>query len=113
MLRWNAKLTKDWAARLPAPATTRSHRRRSVSTSPTLRELFTPFYRMRTLVRWSVWGLSFFVTQALSAWLPTIYRQELHLAVQQSLEFTLATRRHMTILSAIAVALAIDYPAVP
>lgn len=79
-----------------------------VGVHTTLRELFTPFYRMRTLVVWSIWGLSFFVTQALNAWLPTIYRQELHLSVQQSLEFTLATHC-MTILSAIAVALAIDY----
>jgi putative MFS transporter len=73
-----------------------------------LRELFTPFYRMRTLVVWSVWGLSFFVTQALNSWLPTIYRQELHLSVQQALEFTLATHC-ITIVSTIAVALAIDH----
>jgi MFS transporter, putative metabolite:H+ symporter len=72
-----------------------------------LRELFTPFYRLRTLVVWSIWGLNFFVTQALNSWLPTIYRQELHLSVQQSLEFTLATHC-ISICSAIAVALAID-----
>ena len=73
-----------------------------------LRELFTPFYRMRTLVVWSIWGLSFFVTQALNTWLPTIYRRELHLTVQHSLEFTLATHC-ISIGSAIAVALAIDH----
>jgi len=73
-----------------------------------LRELFTDYYRMRTLVVWSIWGLSFFVTQALNTWLPTIYRQELHLSVQQSLEFTLATHC-VSITSAIAVALAIDH----
>jgi putative MFS transporter len=73
-----------------------------------LRELFTPYYRMRTLVLWSIWGLSFFVTQALNSWLPTIYRQELHLSVQQALEFTLATHC-ISITSAIAVALAIDH----
>jgi putative MFS transporter len=73
-----------------------------------LLELFTPFYRMRTFVVWSIWGLSFFVTQALNSWLPTIYRQELHLSVQQALEFTLATHC-ISICSAIAVALAIDH----
>ncbi|HEV8015881.1 MAG TPA: MFS transporter [Stellaceae bacterium] len=73
-----------------------------------LRELFTPFYRMRTLVVWSIWGLSFFVTQALNTWLPTIYRQELHLSVQQALEFTLATHC-ISICSALVVALAIDH----
>lgn len=71
-------------------------------------ELFTPFYRMRTLVVWSIWGCNFFVTQALNSWLPTIYRQELHLSVQQSLEFTLATHT-LSIGSAIIVALAIDH----
>lgn len=73
-----------------------------------LRELFTPFYRMRTFVVWSIWGCNFFVTQALNSWLPTIYRQELHLTVQQSLNFTLATHC-LSIGSAIAVALAIDH----
>ncbi|HEX3970360.1 MAG TPA: MFS transporter [Stellaceae bacterium] len=73
-----------------------------------LRELFTDYYRMRTFVVWSIWGLSFFVTQALNSWLPTIYRQQLHLSVQQSLEFTLATHC-ISIVSAIAVALAIDH----
>jgi putative MFS transporter len=73
-----------------------------------LRELFSSYYRMRTFVVWSIWGLSFFVTQALNSWLPTIYRQELHLSVQQSLEFTLATHC-ISICSAIAVALAIDH----
>ena len=59
------------------------------------------------MVVWSVWGFSFFVTQALNAWLPTIYRQELHLSVQQSLELTLAGHC-FTIISAITVALLID-----
>jgi putative MFS transporter len=79
-----------------------------VRKSTDLRELFTPYYRTRTFVLWSIWGLSFFVTQALNSWLPTIYRQELHLSVQQALEFTLATHC-ISITSAIAVALAIDH----
>jgi putative MFS transporter len=79
-----------------------------VRKSTDLRELFTPFYRMRTLVVWSIWGGNFFVTQALNSWLPTIYRQELHLTVQQALNFTLATHC-ISICSAIAVALAIDH----
>jgi MFS transporter, putative metabolite:H+ symporter len=72
-----------------------------------LRELFSEAYRTRTLVVWSVWGFSFFVTQAMNAWLPTIYRQELHLTVQHSLELTLLGHC-FTIASAIAVALLID-----
>jgi MFS transporter, putative metabolite:H+ symporter len=90
---------------LPAPDT-------SIASPPigrrtNLLELFTPFYWVRTLVVWSVWGFSFFVTQALNSWLPTIYRQELHLSVQQSLYFTLATHA-LSVFAAIAVALMVD-----
>jgi putative MFS transporter len=70
-------------------------------------ELFSSSYRTRTLVVWSVWGFSFFVTQALNSWLPTIYRQELHLSIEQALLFTLATHT-LSIFAAIAVALLID-----
>ena len=57
-----------------------------------LKELFNPLYRTRTLVIWSVWGFSFFVTQALVTWMPTLYRQQLHLSLQQSLQFSLGTQ---------------------
>ena len=63
---------------------------------------------MRTFFIWSIWGLSIFDNQPLNSWLPNIYRQELHLSVQQALEFTLATHC-ISITSAIAVALAIDH----
>jgi putative MFS transporter len=72
-----------------------------------LRELFNPFYRTRTLVIWSVWGFSFFVTQALVTWMPTLYRQQLHLTVQQSLQFSLASQA-FGFLAGITVALLID-----
>lgn len=72
-----------------------------------LAEFFTPTYHMRTWVIWSIWGFNFFVTQALNAWLPTIYRQELHLSLQQTLYFTFATQT-LSIGSAIVVALLID-----
>jgi putative MFS transporter len=72
-----------------------------------LRELFSPFYLVRTLVIWSIWGCNFFVTQAMNGWLPTIYRQQLHLSVQQAQEFTFATQ-FIAFASAIIVALAID-----
>ncbi|HEV8015769.1 MAG TPA: MFS transporter [Stellaceae bacterium] len=72
-----------------------------------LRELFDPYYRMRTLVIWSIWGFSFFVTQALVTWMPTLYRQQLHLSVQQSLQFSLASQA-FGFLAGITVALLID-----
>ncbi len=85
------------ASTVPMPASRRTD----------LRELFNPTYRVRTLVVWSIWGCNFFVTQAINSWLPTIYRQQLHLTVQHSLELTLATHA-LSIFSAIAVALLID-----
>ncbi len=97
---------KKRGAALPRPDV--SHVPLPPSRRTNLFELFTPFYRMRTAVIWSIWGLSFFVTQAMNAWLPTIYRQELHMTVQQSLELTLATHA-FSIFSAIAVALLIDW----
>ena len=72
-----------------------------------LLELFNSFYLVRTLVVWSIWGGNFFVTQAMNGWLPTIYRQELHLTVQQAQEFTFATQT-IAFFSAILVAIAID-----
>ncbi len=70
-------------------------------------ELFSATYLTRTLVIWSIWGCNFFVTQALNGWLPTIYRQQLHLTVQQAQEFTFATQ-FISFFAAIVVALMID-----
>ena len=70
-------------------------------------EPFNSFYLVRTLVVWSIWGGNFFVTQAMNGWLPTIYRQQLHLSVQQAQEFTFATQT-VAFFSAILVAVAID-----
>jgi MFS transporter, putative metabolite:H+ symporter len=72
-----------------------------------LRELFAPLYRRRTGVVWTLWFCQFFTTQAMNGWLPTIYRTQLHLSVQQSLEY--AFLNHVLgILSAVGVALLID-----
>jgi MFS transporter, putative metabolite:H+ symporter len=77
-----AALPPPDVSQMPLPPTRRMN----------LRELFNPLYRTRTLVIWSIWGFSFFVTQALVTWMPTLYRQQLHLSLQQSLQFSLGTQ---------------------
>jgi len=72
-----------------------------------LRELFNPFYRTRTLVIWSIWGFSFFVSQALVSWMPTLYRQQLHLSLDQTFRFSLTTQV-LGVIGAIAIAMFID-----
>lgn len=51
------------------------------------RELFSPFYRKRTLVIWSVWFCNFFATQGVIAWLPTVYRTVLHTDLATALRY--------------------------
>jgi putative MFS transporter len=70
-------------------------------------ELFNSFYRTRTLVIWSIWGFSFFVSQALVTWMPTLYRQQLHLSLEQTFRFSLTTQV-LGVFGAIAVAMFID-----
>jgi len=72
-----------------------------------LRELFDATYRMRTMVVWTLWFCQFFTTQALNSWLPTIYRTQLHLTVQQSLQYSFVNYG-LGIISAITVAMLLD-----
>lgn len=51
------------------------------------RELFSPVYRRRTLVIWSVWFCAFFVSQGVNSWLPTLYRTLLHTDIHLALQY--------------------------
>jgi MFS transporter, putative metabolite:H+ symporter len=51
------------------------------------RELFSPIYRTRTLVIWSVWFCAFFVSQGVNSWLPTLYRTVLHTDLRLALVY--------------------------
>jgi MFS transporter, putative metabolite:H+ symporter len=73
-----------------------------------LRELFQGVYLRRTGVVWTLWFCQFFTTQALNSWLPTIYRTQLHLSVQQSLQYSFVNYG-LGILSAITVAMLLDH----
>lgn len=49
------------------------------------RELFSPFYRRRTLVVWALWFCTYLAANGLNNWLPTIYRSVYNLDLATSL----------------------------
>lgn len=51
----------------------------------TWRELFSPFYRGRTLVVWVLWATSYFIANGINNWLPSLYKTVYHLPLQESL----------------------------
>ncbi len=72
-----------------------------------VRELFAGPYLRRTFVVWTLWFCNFFATQSLNTWLPTLYRTQFHLSVQQSLQLAFVGH-FFSIGSAILVALLLD-----
>ncbi len=55
------------------------------------RELFSSFYRRRTLTVWSMWFCSYLVANGMIAWLPTLYRQTFNLPLETALLYGLLT----------------------
>jgi putative MFS transporter len=51
----------------------------------TWKELFSPFYRGRTVVVWLLWASAYFVANGINNWLPSLYKTVYHLSLQQSL----------------------------
>jgi len=49
------------------------------------RELFSRFYRGRTMIVWILWATSYFVANGLNNWLPSLYKTVYHLGLQESL----------------------------
>jgi MFS transporter, putative metabolite:H+ symporter len=49
------------------------------------RELFSKFYRGRTLVVWMLWATAYFVANGLNNWMPALYNTVYHLSLRQSL----------------------------
>ncbi|OMP26993.1 MFS transporter [Bacillus sp. I-2] len=49
------------------------------------KELFSTFYRKRTLVVWGLWFSAYFVSNGLNNWLPSLYNTVYHLPVGDSL----------------------------
>jgi putative MFS transporter len=49
------------------------------------KELFSPFYRGRTIAVWLLWATSYFVANGINNWLPSLYKTVYHLPLQESL----------------------------
>jgi len=54
-------------------------------------ELFSPFYRRRTLIVLAIWATAYGVTNGLNNWMPTLYNTVYHLPLQASLNFAFLT----------------------
>jgi putative MFS transporter len=72
-----------------------------------LAELFQGVYAKRTGVVWTMWFCQFFTTQSINAWLPTLYKTQLHLTTQQALLYAFFNHG-LGILSAFTVAMLLD-----
>jgi putative MFS transporter len=66
-------------------------------------ELFSPFYRHRTLVVWAIWATAYGVTNGLNNWMPTLYNTVYHLPLQTSLNFALLTNAAQVLVLAVCV----------
>ena len=51
----------------------------------TWKEIFSPFYRGRTLVVWVLWASSYFVANGINNWLPTLYKTVYQLPLKEAL----------------------------
>ncbi|HEY4071465.1 MAG TPA: MFS transporter [Herbaspirillum sp.] len=67
-----------------------------------VRELFSSFYRNRTLIVWILWSAAYFVGNGLNNWLPSLYKTVYHLGVGESLRLASLS----TVLSVIFVFIA-------
>jgi putative MFS transporter len=78
-----------------------------VSPSGRSRELFSPFYRRRTFMLWTLWLSSYLVNNGLVTWLPTLYRSVFHLPLQTSLGYGFAANG-FGVITSVLCALYID-----
>ncbi|MCY7735794.1 MFS transporter [Bacillus safensis] len=60
-------------------------------------ELFSTFYRKRTLIVWGLWFSAYFVSNGLNNWLPSLYNTVYHLPVGDSLRAASLTNILQTI----------------
>ncbi|GAB1800318.1 MFS transporter [Priestia megaterium] len=71
------------------------------------KELFSPFYRSRTLIVWTLWFSSYFVANGLNNWLPSLYKTVYNLPLKESLHAASLTNVIQTV-AVFACALLID-----
>jgi MFS transporter, putative metabolite:H+ symporter len=71
------------------------------------KELFSPFYRGRTLIVWTLWFSAYFVSNGLNNWLPSLYKTVYHLPLQESLRAASVTNV-VQVIAVFACALFVD-----
>ncbi len=71
------------------------------------RELFSDFYRRRTLVVWALWFCSYGVANGLNNWLPTLYRTVYNLDLTTALR-TASLTNVFQVIATLACALLVD-----
>jgi MFS transporter, putative metabolite:H+ symporter len=71
------------------------------------RELFSDFYRRRTLVVWALWFCSYGVANGLNNWLPTLYRTVYNLDLKTALR-TASLTNVFQVIATLACALLVD-----
>jgi MFS transporter, putative metabolite:H+ symporter len=71
------------------------------------RELFSPFYRRRTFLLWSMWFIAYLVNNGIVTWLPTLYMSIFHMHLSRSLLFSFTTNA-VSVFSSLACAFYID-----
>ncbi|ABE36784.1 MFS transporter [Paraburkholderia xenovorans] len=54
-----------------------------------VRELFSPVYRKRTINLWILWAATYFVVYGMTNWLPTLLKTVYHLPLQETLNIAL------------------------
>lgn len=71
------------------------------------KELFSPFYRSRTLIVWTLWFSAYFVANGLNNWLPSLYKTVYNLPLEDSLRAASMTNV-IQLIAVFACALLID-----
>ncbi|MFB9759801.1 MFS transporter [Ectobacillus funiculus] len=71
------------------------------------KELFSPFYRSRTFIVWTLWFSAYFVSNGLNNWLPSLYKTVYHLPLEDSLRAASITNV-VQLVAVFACALLID-----
>ncbi|WP_244927419.1 MFS transporter [Priestia filamentosa] len=71
------------------------------------KELFSPFYRNRTLIVWGLWFSSYFIANGLNNWLPSLYNTVYNLPLEDSLRAASVTNI-LQLVAVFACALFID-----
>nr|WP_263323724.1 MFS transporter [Neobacillus sp. Marseille-Q6967] len=71
------------------------------------KELFSPFYRSRTLIVWTLWFTAYFVSNGLNNWLPSLYNTVYNLPIEDSLRAASITNV-IQLIAVFACALLID-----